>query len=408
MENQERSDIQNLQQSNQPYDYLIIGGGMGAHYAAKGIREYDQTGSIGILSMDVDAPYKRPPLSKDLWTDKKFTQEKVSLHTEKTGADIRLNTKVTAIDRSRKTVQLEDGTVVSYNKLLLATGSEPRKIEGPEDDRAIFFRTWEDYRRLRKFAGNNNHIIVVGGGFIGTELAAGLIQNDTRVTLVYPDEVLGSKRFPEKVAQEYEEAFRDAGVQLMNGKRASSYRKEEEKIIVTLDDGTEIEGDAFVSGLGAPPRISLAEESGLKVEHGGVVVDKYLRTEDPAVYAAGDIAIYPDNILGTNRIEHEDHAIKSGKAVGKVMAGADEPYTYTPSFYSVVFDISWDAIGAMDSRLDTLIDKVGDGKVIYYLKDNKPVGILVWNILADLDNVRRVLKNPPSNPDDLRGAVQEK
>nr|WP_268905329.1 FAD-dependent oxidoreductase [Carnobacterium sp. CS13] len=408
MGKQPENDIQRTQQANHPYDYLIIGGGMVAGYAAKGIRELDKIGTIGILSADVDAPYTRPALTKKLWTDDEFTEDQVSLNTEdETGAVIELETVVTAINRDMHTVHLEDGTIIGYNKLLLATGSEPAKIDGPEDDRAIFFRNWTDYRRLRELSGHNRHILVVGGGYIGAELAAGLVQNETRVTLIYPDEVLGSKQFPEEIAKEYEAAFRKVGVTLVNGKRATSYRKEDDKLTLTLDDGSELEADAIVSGLGVSPRVSLAKESGLTVED-GVVVDEYLRTEDPDIYAAGDIAAYPDKILGKNRIEHVDHARNSGEAVGKAMAGADEPYTHTPYFYSVVFDISWKAIGTLDPELDTLINKVGDGKVVYYLKDDKPVGILLWNVEADLDDVRNILSDPPSDSNALKGAIQEK
>lgn len=407
MQNQPENEVQRTQQANQPYDYLIIGGGMVAAYAANGIREQDKMGTIGILSADVDAPYTRPALTKKLWTDEEFTEDQVSLNTEETGAEIELETVVTAINRDMHTVQLEDGTVIGYTKLLLATGSEPAKINGPEDERAIFFRNWTDYRKLRELSGHNRHILVIGGGYIGAELAAGLVQNQTKVTLIYPDETLGSKQFPEEIAKEYEAAFQKASVTLVNEKRATSYRKEDDKLVLTLDDGTELEGDAIVSGLGVSPRVSLAKESGLKVED-GVVVDEYLRTEDPDIYAAGDIAAYPDKILGENRIEHVDHARNSGEAVGKAMAGLDEPYTHTPYFYSVVFDISWKAIGTLDPELDTLIDKVGDGKVVYYLKANKPVGILLWNVEADLDNVRNILSNPPADPTALKGAIQEK
>lgn len=291
--------------------------------------------------------------------------------------------------------------------MLLATGSGPAKIDGPEDERAIFFRNWTDYRKLREFSGNNRHILVIGGGYIGAELATGLVQNQTKVTLIYPDKILGSKQFPEEIAKEYEATFQKAGVTLVNGKRASSYRKKDDKLILTLDDDTELEGDAIVSGLGASPRVSLAKESGLKVEN-GVVVDEYLRTEDADIYAAGDISAYPDAILGRTQIGYVDHARHSGKAVGKVMAGADEPYTHTPYFYSVVFDISWKAIGTLDPQLDTLIDPVGDGKVVYYLKDAKPAGVLLWNVEADLDAVRKILSDPPSDPAALKGAIQEK
>ena len=404
---EELSDIQKMQQANQAYDYLIIGGGMVAGYAAKGIREQDGDGSIKILSNDKDVPYTRPALTKKLWTDDSFTDDQVSLNTtEETGAEIQLGAEVTAIDRARHTVQLADGSVIGYQKLLLATGSEPTKIEGPESDNVLFFRSWEDYRKLRALSGNHQHILVVGGGYIGAELAAGLIQNNTRVTLIYPDDVLGSSQFPEEIAHEYEAAFKKAGVEMVSGKRVESYRKEDDGFTLTLDDETELNGDAVVFGLGVSPRVSLAEESGLKVDD-GVIVDEYLRTEDPDVYAAGDIASYPDRILGQNRIEHVDHARHSGEAVGKAMAGSNEPYTHTPYFYSVVFDISWKAIGTLNPELDTFIDEVDDGKVIYYLKDDKPVGILLWNVEADLDDVRSILNDPPADSSALKGALRE-
>lgn len=404
---EELTEAQQMQQANQPYDYLIIGGGMVAGYAVKGIREYDQTGSIKILSNDIDAPYTRPALTKKLWTDESFTEDQVSLDTsEEAGVEIDLETDVTAINRDRHTVQLADGTVIGYGKLLLATGSEPAKIEGPETDQVLFFRSWEDYRKLRNYSGNNQHILVVGGGYIGAELAAALVQNNTRATLIYPDNILGASQFPEEIAKEYETTFKEAGVEMISGKRAKSYRMEDDSLVLTLDDGTELSGDAIAFGLGASPRLTLAEESNLKVDD-GIIVDEYLKTEDPDVYAAGDIVSYPDHILGRTRIEHVDHARNSGEAVGKNLAGANEPYTYTPYFYSVVFDISWKAIGTLDPSLDILIDQTDGGKVVYYLKDDKPIGILLWNVEADLDDVRKILSDPPADLSALKGAIHE-
>ncbi|SFH84477.1 NAD(P)/FAD-dependent oxidoreductase [Pisciglobus halotolerans] len=403
-----QNETQQMQQANQSYDYLIIGGGVVAGYAATGIREQDQDGTIKILSNDQDVPYTRPALTKKLWTDSSFTEEQVPFHTtEETGAEIQLRSEVTAINRDRHTVQLADGSVIGYRKLLLATGSEPTKVKGPEDEHVIFFRSWEDYRKLRAQSGKHQHVLVVGGGYIGAELAAALVQNNTRATLIYPDNILGAKQFPEEIAHEYESAFKKAGVELVNGKRAESYRREDDELVLTLDDGTEIRGDSIVFGLGVSPRLSLAKDSGLEVTK-GVVVDEYLRTSDPDIYAAGDIASYPDKILGRNLIGHVDHARKSGEAVGKAMAGSNEAYTHTPYFYSVVFDISWKAIGTLDPTLDTIVDKVNKGKVVYFLKDNKPAGILLWNAEADLDEVRQILQNPPADPAELKGAIQEK
>lgn len=391
------------------YDYLIIGGGMAADTAARGIREQDAFGSIGILSSDSDEPYTRPALSKKLWTDPSFTDDQITLNTAKETKDttLRLNTTVSAIERDQHRVKLKDGTSIAYKKLLLVTGGEPKKIDGPDDEHVILFREWSDYRRLRDFSGDNQHVVIVGGGYIGSELAAGLIQNNTKVTLIYPDEVLGGSQFPSELAKEYENAFREAGVELLNGRRADSYKKEDGKFVLQLNDGSTVEGDTIVIGLGVSPRVSLAENSGLKVED-GIYVDEQLRTTDPDIWAAGDIAYYPDKILGRTRIEHVDHARKSGKAAGKAMAGSTDPYAYTPYFYSVVFSISWKAIGTLDSSLTTLIDEVGNGKVVYYLEDNLPVGILTWNVEPDLDAVRAVLSNPPIDPQSLKGLIQDK
>ncbi|GEK91949.1 NAD(P)/FAD-dependent oxidoreductase [Alkalibacterium kapii] len=390
------------------YDYLFIGGGIAAGYAAEGIREVDKDSSIGILSSDMDGPYTRPALSKKIWTDEAFTEEDVPFNTaEKTGADVLLETVVTSIDKETKTVTTKEGRTFSYGKLLLVTGGEPQTIEGPEDERAFTFRSFEDYRKLRDLSGNNQHVIVVGGSYIGTELAANLQLNNTQVTLVYPQDVLGDKRFPLELAKEFEESYRKAGVTLMNKSRADSYSKKENKLVLNLENGKTVEGDALVLGLGVKPRLSLAEKAGLDVQD-GVIVNENFQTSDPDIYAAGDISAYPDPILGRHRIEHVDHARQSGTVVGKNMAGSSVSYDYTPYFYSKVFDISWKAIGTLDPDLDIFIDHVDDGKVAYYLKQNKPVGILTWNVEPDLDKVRDVLKNPPEGTDKLRGLIQSK
>ncbi|MDN6626290.1 MAG: NAD(P)/FAD-dependent oxidoreductase [Pisciglobus halotolerans] len=402
-------EIQDTQQANQPYDYLIIGGGIVGGYAAESIRELDKDGTIGIVSTDMDEPYTRPALSKLIWTSDTFTEKDVPFGTaEKTSAEIMLETEAIEIDRNRHTVQLSNGRTIGYIKLLIATGSEPNKIQGPEDDHVIYFRSFEDYRKLRRFSGKQQHVIVVGGGYIGSELAAALIQNNTRVTYLYPDNVLFEKKFPKELTEKLESTFRDAGVEMVNNSRVSSYRKEDDDtFVLTLESGKEIQGDTIVFGLGVTPRLSLAEKTGLTITD-GVVVNNFLQTDDPDIYAAGDIVSYIDPIFGRKRIEHVDHARKSGAAVGKIMAGSKEPYNHTPYFYSHIFDISWQALGTLDPELDLLSDTVGDGKIFYYLKNDKPIGALIWRADVDLDDVRHVLDNPPTDSKELKGLVKEK
>lgn len=398
-----------MEETVKHYDYLMVGGGMAAAYAAEGIREVDSSGTIGLITTDRDEPYTRPALTKKLWTDEDFTEDKVSLETsEKTGADIFLEAEVKSIDTENNIVETADGRQFGYSKLLLSTGGEPQRIDGPEDERVLAFRSWKDYRDLRgKYAGEGKHVLVVGGSYIGTELAANLALNGTTVTFIYPQDLLSGNRFPEELAKEYEERYRNHGITLMNSTRADSYSIVDDQVVLKLENGDTVTGDALVLGVGVKPRLSLAEEAGLGVDD-GVTADEYLKTSDSDIYAAGDIVSYPDPILGRNRIEHVDHARKSGTTAGKNMAGAQEPYDYTPYFYSVVFDISWKAIGTLDPELDYVIDEVDGGKVVYYLKDNKPVGIITWNVEPDLDEVRAVLQSPPASKEGLKGLIREK
>ena len=391
------------------YDYLLIGGGMVAGYAVKGIRKVYKEGLIGIISKDADAPYERPALSKKLWTDPEFTEDQISIGAENDPRTmIELRTTVKAVLPEEHLVKLENGEMIGYKKLLLATGGEPNRIKGPDAEQVIVFRDWSDYRKLRQQSGKNQEVLVVGGSYIGTELAAALVQNNTKVTLIYPDKILNAKRFPKALAKEYEETFQNAGVKLVKEKRATSYSINDDKVELLLDDGSRLTGDTLVIGLGVSPRIQLAKESGLKLIEDGVWTDNKLHSSKTDIWVAGDIASYPDAILGRSRIEHVDHARNSGEVVGSIMAGANVTYEHTPYFYSNVFSISWKAIGKMDPSLEQVIDDVGTGKVVYFVDDQKLVGVLLWNVAIDLDDVRALLKNPPTSSKDLKGALLEK
>lgn len=388
------------------FDYVIVGGGIAAGNAVAGIREADKAGTIGVISADSDRPYERPALSKKLWTDDSFTTDQIFYNVrEEHQATLMLETEVTSIDKEAHTVTTNNGDIIKYKKLLLVTGGKPQVIDGPKDDKVFAFRSFEDYTNLRSLSGKNQHVAVVGGSYIGTELAANLALNNTKVTLIYPQTTLGDNRFPEEIAKEYELTYVDHGIEMISKTRAEKYTKEGDTFVLHLNDGTTVEADSIVLGLGVTPVLDLAKEAGLDVDD-GVIVDEYLRTSDPDIYSAGDIASYPDPILGRQRIEHVDHARNSGTAVGKIMAGINEPYKHTPYFYSMIFDISWKAIGTLDLSLDLLIDEVDGGKVVYYLKDDKPVGILTWNVEPDLDKVRELIDNPPASSELLKGAIR--
>ncbi len=383
------------------YDYLIVGGGMVADNAARGIREHDKTGSIGILGNDIDEPYTRPALSKKLWTDKDFGRDKVSLNTSvDTGAEVHTSTRVAAVDRDKRAVSTDSGETYEYGKLLLATGGSPKQLDLAPSPRVIYFRTFADYRALRDLSETASHIAVVGGGYIGTELAAALTQNGIKVTLVTSDSLVGGHMFPESLAASFDRGFNEHGVTVRRNAKVTSGAEASARVQLQLDDGSSVEADGVVFGLGVSPNVELAENAGLSVDN-GIVVDEFLRTEDPLVYAAGDVANYPDAILGRRRIEHVDNANEMGKAVGRIMAGGADPYTYTPYFYSDVFDDGYQAVGTVSTTLRTVEkweNKPKEGLVYYVDESNAVKGVLMWNVWEGLDDAKSLIASGAEPP----------
>ena len=390
------------------FDYLIVGGGEAANAAANGIRELDTTGSIGIVSADVDEPYDRTALTKALWLDPAVTEETISEKTAATtGATILLNHVVTEISRDDHQVVLADGERIGYGKLLIATGSVPTQLHGASGDRFIAMRSLANYRRLRELVSADATAIVVGGGFIGTEIAAALAANGVAVTLIFPQEVLGSAVFPAVVADRFQTAYLDHGVTLVPGRLADhAVVGADGRPGVVLDDGSEYYASVVVAGLSAKPDLRLGSDAGLEVNR-GIVVDEHLKTSDPVIWAAGDIAEYPDVILGRTRIEHVDHAQTSGATAGRSMAGSEEIYDHTPFFWSDAFEIGWEAIGRLDARLDTEVVDLGEGRyVVYYLDDkSRPVGVLLWGVWDSVDKARQILAEAPTDRAELRGRI---
>lgn len=392
------------------FDYLIVGGGMVADTAARGIREIDRDGSIGILSDDVDEPYTRPALSKKLWTDDEFTWDKVPLGTaDDTGADIRLRTRATAIRPDAHEVDA-DGETFAYGKLLVATGGKPVPLpveDRSNGERVLSFRTAEDYRRLRSLAQDVDRIAVVGGGYIGSELAAALVQNGVDTVLVHTGAVLGDAVFPAALAERFETLFRDAGVEIVAGSKVEGGEADAAGVRLSLENGDEVRADAVVSGLGIDVATDLAESAGLTVDD-GVVVDAQLRSSVDDIWAAGDVASYPDRLLGRRRVEHVDNANAQGTAAGRNLAGAAESYTHTPYYYSAVFGIRYEAVGTLDAELETVEDWIDTERgVVYYLDDGRVVGVLLWNVEEARDAARAVLADADTlTRDDLVGRIR--
>jgi NADPH-dependent 2,4-dienoyl-CoA reductase/sulfur reductase-like enzyme len=390
------------------YDFLVVGGGMVADAAARAIREQGAEGSIGIVGEEPTAPFPRPALSKKLWTDPDFTVENTDPGTAAdTGATLHLGVRATGIDAGARTVQTDDGDTFGYGALLIATGGHPRRIEGLEpSDRVFYYRTLTDYLGLRALAGGGIDVAVVGAGYIGLEMAAALSQQDCRVTLVHPGERLGEATFPDAVCDRLEQAYAAAGVRVVSGSRVTGGRQDGDRVTLELSTGAVLDVDAVVVGLGIEPAGGFAAGA-VEVVDGAVVVDEHLRTSAPDVLAAGDVASYPDPVLGRTRVEHVDNAETMGATAGRVMAGSDEAYDHTPMFYSDLFDDGYEAVGTLSTDLEVVVDQGDDGLVAYYLDDTEVRGVLLWNTWDKVEAATALLAEHrrPANPTDLLGSL---
>lgn len=406
------------------YRYVILGGGMTADAAAKAIRKADPDGSLLLVSDEPVAPYKRPPLSKGMW--KGDDEVRLDLRTAAVGGELRLGRRATDVDLAGRRVELDDGHSVGYERLLLATGANARELPGtPSGGPVVAYRRLSDYHAVRARSGPGRVAVVVGGGFIGSEMAAALTLAGSKVHLAYPQQELGAGRLPPQVARLVGEKYRARGVELHPRTKVEGAAVDGEAVEVTLGDGGQITADLLVVGIGAVPNDSLARAAGLQVDD-GVWVDDHLRafladgaplvTGDLGVFAAGDVANFAFPGMATRmRIEHEDNAYKMGAAAGQQMAASylgtqAEPYTHLPFFYSDLFDDGYEAVGMLDPRLELVSDWSEPGKagVFYFLDGGVPRGVLLWNTWGQVDAARDlIVAGEKLTPDQLIGRLPE-
>ncbi|MCL6438384.1 MAG: FAD-dependent oxidoreductase [Rubrobacteraceae bacterium] len=391
------------------YDYLVIGGGMTADAAVRGIRQLDGGGTIGIFCGEDVPPYDRPPLSKGLWQGDPV--DGIWRGTQDIGGvELHLGVRARALDLQGRRVTDERGQEHTFGKLLLATGGTPRRLPSGGDEGVIYFRTFADYERLRDLAERGERFVVIGGGFIGSEIAAALAMNDRRVTMVFPEDGIGARTFPSELSGFLNDYYREKGVEVLAGQTVEGIGDRGGRKVVRTSDGREIEADGVVAGLGIRPETSLAEAAGLEVDD-GIVVDEHLLTGAPDVYAAGDVARFYNPALGSRlRVEHEDNANTMGQQAGRNMAGAGEPYHHLPFFYSDLFELGYEAVGEIDSTLETVSDWKEPGRegVVYYLRDGRVRGVLLWNVWDQVENARTLIaEKGPFSADDLRGRLPE-
>ena len=388
------------------YRYLIIGGGMAADAAIRGVRELDPDGAIGLVGAEPDPPYSRPPLSKALWKGEPL--ESVWRNTAEAGVELHLGRTARELDLAAGRVRDQQGGKYTFDKLLLATGGTPRRLPFGGDD-VIYFRTLQDYRRLRALAQPGKSFAVIGGGFIGSEIAAALAMQGCRVTMFFPDPGIGARLFPSDLAGFLNGYYAEHGAEPRPGESVTGIRKRGSGVVVETGSGAAVTVDAVVAGIGITPNTGLAEAAGLRVEN-GIVVDRHLMTSHPNVFAAGDVARFEAPVLATTlRVEHEDNALTMGRAAGRAMAGDPAPYTHLPFFYSDLFELGYEAVGEMDPRGRVVADwkePYREG-VVYYLSGGRVRGALLWNTWGQVDAARALIAEPgPFEEKDLVGRIR--
>lgn len=377
------------------YTYLIIGGGMAAAAAIHGIRELDPQGSMGLISAEADVPYKRPPLSKGLW--KGDGLDVIGTGAEDQGVDFHLGRTAQVLDADASRVVDDTGAVYTFDKLLLATGGRVRYLPFGGDN-IIYYRTLSDYRRLRKLTTRGQRFVVIGGGFIGWEMAAALAMNGKQVVMVFPDQSIGQRIYPPDLAQFLTTYYRGKGVEILAETSVIDVARQGNELVVKTQHGPSgqerlVATDGVVAGVGILPNVELAEAAGLEVAD-GVLVDDHLRTTQKSIYAAGDVASFYSPALGQRRrVEHEDNAVMMGRYAGRSMAGATEAYHHLPFFYSDLFELGYEAVGELDAKLETIAawkEPYREG-VVYYLSAGIVRGVLLWNVWGQVEAARQLI-----------------
>lgn len=388
------------------YDYVIVGGGLTAANAVEGIRQVDEDGSIVVLSEEEEPPYHRPPLSKEFLQAPGAGRDMLHVkpegwYGEEAGAELALGDRVTGLDPDELTVETAGGETFRGERILLATGGRPRRLDlrGSGMEGVHVLRTVEDSEALRREAGDAEHALLIGAGFIGMELAASFRELDVRPTVVELAGRVWSRLLPAGLSSFMEEYFLEREVEFRLRSSVQELRGDGRVESAVLHDGTEIPCQLAVVGVGIEPNQELAGEAGLGVQD-GVVVDSYGETSHGYVYAAGDVARFPDPVFGDlTRVEHWDHARAHGKRVGRNMAGENEAYDHLSYFFSEVFDLSLNAFGRPAEAVRTASrGEPGseEGCVVFCADDqDKLCATVILNDNDALEDCRELVRRRP-------------
>jgi 3-phenylpropionate/trans-cinnamate dioxygenase ferredoxin reductase component len=390
-------------------EHLIIGGGVAAAKAAEGLRAAGGEGPAVVMTAEPELPYERPKLSKEFLRGEAGRQQ-TRTHDEawyrKHDVEVLLATRASTLDPSTRTVTTEVGDHLQYGGLVIATGAIPVRLGLPGEDLegVYYLRTVDDSERLRAAISRAETMVVIGGGFIGAEVAASGTQMDTRVTLLELAETLWTRAVGPQMGRFFEDFLRDRGVHVRTRTGARELEGDGGVEAVVLPDGTRLHADVVVIGVGVRPDVDLAERAGLQV-YDGILVDEHLRAADQ-IWAAGDVANAAHPLFGRVRIEHWAEALNQGLIAGRNLAGATQRYDRVPYFFSDQFDLSLSYLGHV-REWDRLVVR-GDQNVkeprfvAWYLRQGVPRAALIVNDPDAEDTVREVIRrDEPVEPEQL-------
>jgi 3-phenylpropionate/trans-cinnamate dioxygenase ferredoxin reductase component len=379
--------------------FVIVGAGLAAGKAVEQLRESGFEGTIVVYGDEHHLPYERPPLSKGYLIGNDPLDD-AFVHSpdwyEQNDVDLHLGTSVTGIDRAGKRVLATDDSQ-AYDKLLLATGAAPRHLAIADESGApvAYLRTIEDSNRLKQNFSKGRHVAIIGAGWIGLEVAAAARMAGADVTVLETLELPLLRVLGPEVAKVFAGLHREHGVDLRTSVQVSAVEKNGERAVVRLEDGNSVDADLVVIGVGVAPNTALAESAGLDTDN-GVLVDDHLRTSDPDIFAAGDIANAEHPELGRRlRVEHWDTAIEQGKVAARNMAGDDAVYDRLPYFFTDQYDLGMEYVGNVgpEGYDDIVLRGDVDGRVFtaFWLREGKVLAGMQVNDWDATDHIRALV-----------------
>jgi 3-phenylpropionate/trans-cinnamate dioxygenase ferredoxin reductase subunit len=382
-------------------DFLLIGGGLATGKCVEGLRNRGADGSIVVVGREPEPPYERPPLSKEYLRGEAKREDAYANPLEwyeENGVELLTKTNVMSLDPAERIAKLQGGDEVKFGKALLATGANVNilRVDGCEFEGIHYLRTFGNSDAIREDAAKAEHVVLIGGSYIGCEVAASLTAKGAKCTIVMMEDVTLSRGFGDEVGQFFQDVLTDHGIEVIGGEELETFEGDGRVQAVVTKSGRTIEGDMVVVGAGVRPDTALAERAGLEVDD-GIVCDAKLETSAEGIFAAGDVCSYDSVVHGDRlRVEHWDVAFQQGQHAAGAMMGDDAPYKVVPYFFSDLADwSSFEYVGPA-YEWDEIVfrgDRDAGEFSAWYLKDGRVKGALSVERSEDLGYARTLIES---------------